>query len=74
MDINIQITDAPNAIDKITYYQMIWNKDKEIKMQDKIRMKKRKRIIAYKEKMTKEKRDIKIEKVADKEIEIFEKM
>ena len=53
---------------------LIWNKNKEKKMQDKIRLKKRKRVMADKEKMTKEKRDIKIEKVADKEIEIFEKI
>ena len=33
----------------------IWNKDKEIKIQDKIRMKKRKRDMADKEKVTKEK-------------------
>ena len=74
MDINIEITDAPNAMEKITLYQiLIWIEDKEIKMQEKMRMKKRKKVMADKEKMTKEKRDIKIEKVTDKEIEIFEK-
>ena len=46
---------------------LIWNKDKEINLQDKIRMKKRKRDMVDKE-SDKRKRDIKIEKMADKEI------
>lgn len=42
MDTNTHITDVPNAMEKITLYQMlIWNKDEEIRMQNKIRMKKK---------------------------------